>query len=36
MLEGVNLITKDLKINYRVGAIYQDNKFDATTAQLMA
>jgi TonB-linked SusC/RagA family outer membrane protein len=30
MVEGVNSITKDLKINYRVGAIYQDSKFDAT------
>jgi len=30
MVEGVNSITKDLKINYRAGAIYQDNKFDAT------
>jgi len=30
MLEGVNSITKDLKITYRVGGIYQDNKFDAT------
>ena len=29
-LEGINDITKDLKINYRVGAIFQDNKFDAT------
>ncbi len=30
MIEGMNSITKDLKINYRVGGIYQDNKFDAT------
>ena len=30
MVEGVNSITKDLKINYRVGGIYQDNKYDAT------
>jgi TonB-linked SusC/RagA family outer membrane protein len=30
MIEGVNSISKDLKINYRAGAIYQDNKFDAT------
>ena len=31
-LEGINNITKDLKINYRVGAIFQDNKFDAQYA----
>jgi TonB-linked SusC/RagA family outer membrane protein len=30
MLEGASSITKDLKITYRAGAIYQDNKFDAT------
>ena len=30
MLEGNNNITPDFKINYRVGAIYQDRKFDAT------
>src|SRR5439155_6187955 len=30
MLEGNNKITTDLKINYRVGTIYQDSKFDAT------
>ena len=30
MLEGVNSITKDLKITYRAGGIYQDNKYDAT------
>ena len=30
MLEGNNSITSDLKINYRVGAIYQDSKYDAT------
>lgn len=30
MVEGVNSITKDLKINYRVGGIYQDSKYDAT------
>ena len=30
MLEGANSITKDLKVNYRAGVIYQDNKFDAT------
>ena len=29
MLEGNNNITKDLKINYRVGGIFQDSKFDA-------
>jgi TonB-linked SusC/RagA family outer membrane protein len=29
MIEGNNNITNDLKINYRVGAIYQDSKFDA-------
>ena len=28
MLEGNNNITKDLKINYRVGGIFQDSKFD--------
>ena len=28
MLEGNNQITHDLKINYRVGGIFQDNKFD--------
>jgi TonB-linked SusC/RagA family outer membrane protein len=28
MLEGNNTITKDLKVNYRVGGIFQDNKFD--------
>jgi TonB-linked SusC/RagA family outer membrane protein len=30
MLEGNNRITNDLKINYRVGAIYQDSKVNAT------
>ena len=30
MVEGNNKITTDLKINYRVGSIYQDSKFDAT------
>lgn len=30
MLEGNNKITNNLKINYRVGAIHQDNQFDAT------
>jgi TonB-linked SusC/RagA family outer membrane protein len=30
IVEGANKITKDLKINYHVGAIYQDNRFDAT------
>ena len=29
MLEGNNKITTDLKINYRVGGIYQDSKYDA-------
>ncbi len=29
MLEGNNKLTDDLAISYRVGAIYQDNKFDA-------
>lgn len=28
MVEGSNKITKDLKIDYRVGVIYQDNKYD--------
>ena len=28
MLEGNNSITRDLKINYRVGAIYQDEVYD--------
>jgi outer membrane receptor protein involved in Fe transport len=28
MLEGNNTITKDLKVNYRVGGILQDNRFD--------
>lgn len=32
MLEGNNTVTKDLKVNYRVGAIFQDNKSDGTTA----
>ena len=30
MLEGKNNITNNLKIDYRVGAIHQDNQFDAT------
>lgn len=30
ILEGTNSITQDLGITYRVGAIYQDNKFDGT------
>ena len=30
MLEGSNSITKNLKITYRAGAIYEDKKFDAT------
>lgn len=29
MLDGNNTITKDLKINYRVGGIFQDSKYDA-------
>lgn len=29
MLDGNNTITKDLKINYRVGGIFQDSRFDA-------
>jgi TonB-linked SusC/RagA family outer membrane protein len=29
MLDGNNKITKDLKINYRVGTIYQDSRYDA-------
>lgn len=28
MLEGSNAIGKDFKVNYRVGAIYQDSRFD--------
>lgn len=28
ILDGNNTITKDLKINYRVGGIFQDSKFD--------
>lgn len=28
MLEGTNTITKNLKINYHLGAIYQDNLFE--------
>jgi TonB-linked SusC/RagA family outer membrane protein len=28
MLEGNNNITKDLKVNYRLGTIYQDTKYD--------
>lgn len=28
MLDGNNKITGDLKVNYRVGGIFQDNKFD--------
>jgi TonB-linked SusC/RagA family outer membrane protein len=30
MLEGNNSISTDWKVNYRVGAIYQDDKYDAT------
>ena len=29
MLEGNNSITSDLKINYRVGGIFQDSRYDA-------
>jgi TonB-linked SusC/RagA family outer membrane protein len=29
IVEGNNKITKDLKVNYHVGAIYQDSKYDA-------
>ena len=29
MLEGNNSITNDLKINYRVGGIFQDSRYDA-------
>jgi TonB-linked SusC/RagA family outer membrane protein len=32
ILEGNNQITKDLKVNYHVGAIYQDNQYDADFA----
>jgi TonB-linked SusC/RagA family outer membrane protein len=32
MLEGNNSITSDLKINYRVGGIFQDSKYDADFA----
>jgi TonB-linked SusC/RagA family outer membrane protein len=30
IIEGTNKITTNLKINYHVGAIYQDSKYDAT------
>jgi TonB-linked SusC/RagA family outer membrane protein len=30
MLEGNNTITSDLKVNYRVGGIFQDTQYDAT------
>ncbi|MEZ4905446.1 MAG: hypothetical protein R2822_28620 [Spirosomataceae bacterium] len=30
MLEGNNSISEQLKVNYRVGAIYQDSQYDAT------
>ncbi len=30
MIEGNNSISTDWKVNYRVGAIYQDDKYDAT------
>ncbi|MBZ5855597.1 SusC/RagA family TonB-linked outer membrane protein [Flavihumibacter profundi] len=29
MLDGANKITNDLKINYRIGGIFQDSKYDA-------
>jgi TonB-linked SusC/RagA family outer membrane protein len=29
ILEGNNQITKDIKVNYHIGAIYQDNQYDA-------
>ena len=32
MLEGNNKITKDLKVNYRVGTIYQDSRYDAVSS----
>lgn len=32
MLEGNNNITDDIKVNYRVGTIYQDSRYDATFA----
>jgi TonB-linked SusC/RagA family outer membrane protein len=32
MLEGNNSITNDLKINYRVGGIFQDSRYDANFA----
>ncbi len=32
MLEGNNNITSDFKVNYRVGAIYQDSKYDETNS----
>ncbi len=31
MIDGNNNITQDLRVNYRVGAIYKDNKVDNTT-----
>lgn len=30
MLDGNNQITKDLKVNYRVGGIFQDSRYDGT------
>ncbi|MEO5682152.1 MAG: SusC/RagA family TonB-linked outer membrane protein [Chitinophagaceae bacterium] len=30
MLEGNNTIVRDLKINYRIGGIFQDSKYDRT------
>ena len=32
MLDGSNNITKDLKVTYRVGGIFQDSKYDETDA----
>ena len=32
MVEGNNNITKDLKVNYRVGAIYQDAVYNNTSS----
>ncbi|MEP7318257.1 MAG: SusC/RagA family TonB-linked outer membrane protein, partial [Panacibacter sp.] len=32
ILEGNNKISKDFKVNYRVGGIFQDSKFDANYA----
>ena len=32
ILEGNNTITKDLKVNYHLGAIYQDNSFNGNSS----